>query len=329
MKRLISLITVLILVMITVCGCDRVDPVPNEQAMVADLQKQGDLLFGGTVTEISIIKRLTDTENRTDTVYVVATLDNENHTRQESYVINYVLYNDGWLMETAELYSGNDAVTQVTPKYAPTDEEIMLHIQMESSQEIRFFQYTKMEEYGILYDTSSVGEEFFAEGLYDVEIAEGSLDGLRYETTVVTNRIFEYADVTETANVTLYFDYMYDNWLLSQYIVEDLEIDWNLEGSWQSPNYVLSVEISDVTHSTPDDNAQDNVTCYRDFFDLRWMDQEESVGVYRPSSQKLLASKTTLSRGTFDYSFFWVYVTPNGLFYYDEEMEEIVAMNHF
>lgn len=77
--------------------------------MIADLTL-GDFALGlgnepCVIRQLDIIKRQTLTEQYTDTVYVTIQADSTSVSYIRSYVLQYNLYNDGWILDSASEYA--------------------------------------------------------------------------------------------------------------------------------------------------------------------------------------------------------------------------------
>ena len=84
-KMLIFITAILIAVLFAGCG----NKVKNEEDLLVDLVADSSfyMVEGSEVTELSIIKRLTDEENKTDKVYVSINIDHEAATATQAYIM--------------------------------------------------------------------------------------------------------------------------------------------------------------------------------------------------------------------------------------------------
>lgn len=98
MKKLQALLIV-VLMLITLTGCKGTELVSEEQ-ILTDLQQvrladEHDV----TVDSVTVVERKTDTENKTDTVYVTVEASNDDIACTLSYELIYHLYDQGWSLE--------------------------------------------------------------------------------------------------------------------------------------------------------------------------------------------------------------------------------------
>ena len=56
------------------------------------------------IADYEIIKRQTNKEDKTDFIYLTVRTDDPELTCELSYIMQYVLYNEGWLLESVERY---------------------------------------------------------------------------------------------------------------------------------------------------------------------------------------------------------------------------------
>lgn len=75
-----------------------------------------------TVDEFAIIKRQTNEESGTDTVWVQVAARDEYKSAQLSYIMSYVLYNDGWKLEN--ISPDMVSMWEFTPLQGPTDKMV-------------------------------------------------------------------------------------------------------------------------------------------------------------------------------------------------------------
>ena len=98
----------------------------NEAGLIEDLLLSDlPLMDGGEITNLSIIKRLTNDDARTDDVYVTIEINYEVATEKRSYHMHYTRYNDGWHIDSTEAYHESDATWDLIPKSEPSGEFII------------------------------------------------------------------------------------------------------------------------------------------------------------------------------------------------------------
>lgn len=262
---------------------------------------------GGNASSLNIIKRLTDQENRKDTVYVELNIDHANATATEAYIMYYTCYNDGWRLDEIEEYHGGEVDWNVVPKSIPSNEEIMEKLIARSDEQIKGH-----------YDNGGVQEPFsytyfFEEGKYSSEIYSGDIiSDTEYTCVVETTRRFEYMEVCQTQFLQFTFDpYNYEWWLTND------EIIWNhgtmfLDGSWKGLANGLTIRMEQTgAEYGPHAYANYNVVCgYKDkYFEMPFK-------IYYPTSKNIRRSRIN----TEDYYWkadFRIEVSPDVIWGYD------------
>ena len=236
-RRMLFLLAVLLTVVLAGCG----NAVKDEQELMEDLNSTCRIFMveGSQVTELSIIKRLTDKDNRTDKVYVSILIDHSNATESRAYVMNYTLYNDGWMLDDVEDYYGDEAVWKVSPKGAPTNEQVMAALIAYSNAQID-------AAYAEQYQSDKIPHlYFFEEGKYVSKIYIGEfISEVQYTCMVETMRAFNYALVSEIETLYFLFDDFSYAWELYD---ADVILDggsWNFKGEWYSPLHDLTLDVT-------------------------------------------------------------------------------------
>lgn len=74
-----------------------------------------------TISDIEIIKRQTNTKEKTDYIYVNVKAQNENIECRLSYELYYALYNEGWVLDSVTPYESQN--WEITPLSGPTQEQ--------------------------------------------------------------------------------------------------------------------------------------------------------------------------------------------------------------
>lgn len=101
---------------LTSCG----NGAKNEKELQKDLLESGEFYNAQEVDIVGfeIEKRLTDKENRRDTVYAIVSVENEDITGTLYYEMDYIQYNDGWNLDSVARYK----LPSFSPKSTPSDE---------------------------------------------------------------------------------------------------------------------------------------------------------------------------------------------------------------
>lgn len=93
----------LLIMLLSLCGCS--PSAKSEREIIADLQ-QNPAFISETIKidDCEIIKRQTDKDSKSDIVYITVYVNEEDLTCELSYVMEYVLYNEGWILENVSRY---------------------------------------------------------------------------------------------------------------------------------------------------------------------------------------------------------------------------------
>lgn len=163
------------------------------------------------ITKYEILKRQTSQEDKTDIIYITLDVENEKIRGQLSYKLTYILYNDGWELETTEIYAdGKHGFVPLTPPDPPED-------------------YFPPECNPIYLDSKMESDEY------------GSSAELTYQITD------SFYCAEQTALVTLYynFDEADGSWYLADTIRTDENTEWLLDGTqWvNADGPIFSVKI--------------------------------------------------------------------------------------
>lgn len=93
----------LLILLISLCGCS--PSAKSEREIISDLQ-QSPAFISETVKidSCEIIKRQTNNDSKSDLVYLTVYVNEDELTCALSYLMEYVLYNDGWILENVSQY---------------------------------------------------------------------------------------------------------------------------------------------------------------------------------------------------------------------------------
>lgn len=253
---------VLLLITILMSGCG--NKIKDEAELKQELLNSKDFWIadGCEVTDFKVMKRLTEEENRKDTVYVSMKVGNEFYYETMAYTMYYTEYNDGWILDNVEPYYGSDFEYIAVPLKKPTQEGIFDEIKSNSNISIRSF----FEDYPIL----SVSDlYFFEDGKYTYEVEDEAVDlekGI-YGCKLIIDRVFELVTVHEVMDIEFWFESGnpdFFGWNLASAEISEITYDWNIEGIWKHPNNEYPIVVSECADaSTPTIEVQ--FTC-RDFF---------------------------------------------------------------
>lgn len=230
MKRKIIMLITVILIIALCTGCGK--KVKNEEELLADLIADSSfyMVEGSEVSDLSVIKRLTDEDNKTDKVYVSINIDHEAATATQAYIMDYTCYNEGWLLDDIEEYYGDEVEWTTVPKGVPTNEQIMEALIVYSNSQI-----------DASYADQYISEElthtyFFEEGKYYTEIYSGDMvSESEYSCFVRTYRNFDYMEVREEQLLRFVFDYYSYEWYLYDDEIIWIHGDTYIDGTWRVP----------------------------------------------------------------------------------------------
>lgn len=186
------------------------------------------------IEDMAITKRQTDTKGKTDIVYVTVDADNDAVTCTLSYILSYVLYNEGWMLEDVERdYTGK---WEIAPLEGP-DLEVVQNYLVSAN-----------------YDN--------AEYVSNEANLESGTD--TYTFTNVTN--YAYMTARDTLRVIASFDEDSGTWMCDEDSVEIISTDtmWDLNGKW---DYSWKVGMVDLKYTVTVTDFTDGVlTCDYDLF---------------------------------------------------------------
>ncbi len=108
MRRKKGVLAVILLVLVCVFTACGTPAEKSEKEIAADLQQtiaaSGEAVADFTVSSIEVEKRRTDKDSGVDTVYVWADVESAAVKGTVGYTVQYVLYEEGWLLENVSAY---------------------------------------------------------------------------------------------------------------------------------------------------------------------------------------------------------------------------------
>lgn len=232
---------------------------------------------GSEITELSVIKRLTDEGNRKDTVYVTIKIDHEAASATQAYIMYYTRYNEGWLLDSIEAYYGDEAKWEVMPKRVPTNEQIMEALIARSNEQI------KASYEGSFGSKELKDTYFFEEGKYCSEIYTGELvTEYQYNCIVKTTRVFNYVEVQETQILKFVFGSSSYSWSLCDDEIIELIGDWYLDGQYRIPSNGATLTIDCIY-----ENGDNNEAKFKGISSGKGEELEASMSLRYPSTQSI------------------------------------------
>lgn len=123
MKKQLWILTVLLCVCLSACGGQTP---ASEAKLQEDLETSeifarqvGNLGDKVEVTSFNILKRKTDRENRADTIWIQVEGESDAIRSSTYYIMNYGLYNDGWILDDISVDSTD--LWKYVPKQKPSE----------------------------------------------------------------------------------------------------------------------------------------------------------------------------------------------------------------
>ena len=211
--KLIMVISIFLLVGI-MTGCGK--RIKNEKELARDLSENSDfyMVEESEISKLTVIKRLTDEANKTDTVYVSVDVEHEAASKTCAYIMNYKCYNEGWMLDSITPYDGEEVVWKTTPKALPTNKEI----------EEALISYSKAKIDSDSEEIEGVSQLYFCEERevgYTINIYPGtSTSDLSYGCIVETQSAL-YGDDVVTEMLWFYFDEYTYEWEISSSEIVD------------------------------------------------------------------------------------------------------------
>lgn len=124
MKRRIIALCMALCCVFSLFGCGAAKTVKSEQEIMADLQEKGmpEENPDAKITELEIIKRQTNAEDKHDLVYVTIQAEAETAKYVRSYQVEYGLYDDGWVLDDVSWFE--DGENKTVPLTEPGSAEL-------------------------------------------------------------------------------------------------------------------------------------------------------------------------------------------------------------
>lgn len=235
-KKIVWILVLLFFVLIPLQGCSTKK---NEEDLMLDLRssKAFSVPDGVEIKNLSVIKRLTDEKNKTDKVYVQVDIENTEFSQTRAYIMDYTLYNEGWMLDSMEEYWEDDYWT-VHPKKEPSVSTILDELVCWSNSSIQ-------ENYDwSIIDYPIPGPMFFEEGKYETSFSDGKIEDTSYTCVVSVIRPFGYVTSFEDIRITMAIDPYNYSWELISAESMALSADWYIATVWSSNE--VSFYFSDV-----------------------------------------------------------------------------------
>ena len=249
---------------ILLCGCGSKDSGKNINQIAEDFklyaEKHRECIYErtfveGTVYEdFEIIKRLTDEENNTDTVYLKVKLENDETIETKGYMLSYKKYNEGWMLENMQLYKGDDIEYVYEVKDSLSDDKVLELIKLYSNSVLE----AEISEQAFRYESY-----FFEDGKYTAEVISNDFveDDVKQSCKGEIQLKREYGALTyeEVLSYELYYDFLWHNWYIGDISVVSNDYKWNLVGTWRRIDSDDYVEVKEVIEEDGEYSALVNV----------------------------------------------------------------------
>ena len=120
--KAILFVALVICAALSLSACDSTTKEKTEDHISTDIQAQDSYFsdYNLKIGSFSISKRQTNTDDKNDFVWCQATATNSDFSYSAEYKVTYVLYNEGWMLESCSKESSS-----IKPLHSPTSEDAM------------------------------------------------------------------------------------------------------------------------------------------------------------------------------------------------------------
>lgn len=193
--------------------------VRTEAEIMEDLQNHSSFYSAQPVeiTNIEILKRQTDQDDKIDTVYATIEASNDSIQCSLSYELTYGLYDQGWILDNVARYDGEESSWSIVPLQAYPEELCNADI-LQMYCYGRWSNETEVLDYG----AESSLESFNADENYSM-------------CTFISSCYSEYPYLKESRQIktTYVFDPTMGDWYFANADILDADMDWsNMYGTW-------------------------------------------------------------------------------------------------
>lgn len=212
------------LMMFTGCGVNA----KNESEIKTDLQNHSDFysVQDVSIDKLSIIKRQTNQNGKTDYIYVTVLASNDNIECELSYELHYELYNDGWVLDNVFPY--NEDSWKISPLVGP---------EQAIADEAVSSQYSN----------------------YSFVRSEPDIENLSYAFYYTATKDYEYMCQEMEIEVSCNFNEKLAQWVCCDTQILDITANWDIAGIWCSDgSYSYSSYWYDKYYISIEDVDNDN-----------------------------------------------------------------------
>lgn len=240
MKRntLLGILLIFLFTCVLLYGCNNTK---DETELVEELKgSEAFYLPDGTeIKEFSIIKRLTDEDEKTDKVYIQVDVENPDIFQSRAYIMNYTQYNEGWMLDSIEEY-WEDNYWAVQAKTKPSAEIVIEELVDWSDNSIQtYYNYLSIP-------STMAGPMYFEDGKYRYALTNESLDGNTYQCIISVVRPFEYVSSHEEIKVTISISPYTYAWELVSAESLSLTAEWFVAHIWSSEEESIGFSSSSI-----------------------------------------------------------------------------------
>ena len=294
-KRLYIFIIVVFMLLIGGCGNNKYKNGVSEDQMILDFQSNNSFLNESfTITSADIIKRQTNYDEKTDLIYLQICANNKYFKVTKSFKLEYVLYNDGWILENISDYD-NEGDSDFEVIYYPTTEEMKADIERLCDSDSMKIDNFYLQEDCKLEQISEMNNELYSEWYYTYQY-EYFRHEINLRLSYYRNDRLELVPHVETIGSEFFYN---DN------IVGDYTVCYSVDGDFYKAKLCLSMESPKQIRviKSVDNNEYD---CVDYLCDIRPVDSCFEEDLFHPIKLQL---------GPF-YNTYAVTIEPDGLYYY-------------
>lgn len=223
MKRRMAILLLGLGTLLVLTGCGGPKPA-DEKQLQADVEAyEGYASWGAETKDLEVVKRQTNEDAGTDTVWVTVTGETESCTVTRSFQMEYELYNDGWMLEDIFPWENEQRPDAAAPLRGLTEEEAIAQIEGSYG----------LDEYAAFYG-DNVNSTEVASVTHQGEMRQ---DGEDFYDDWSCELVYHYGVVDETVTLPVEFHFVVGSgyWAPSfsrEEAVRTARLNDNLVGGW-------------------------------------------------------------------------------------------------